>query len=71
MSSFCYVVRNGEWFLSEGPSWSVSTWTTIVDHATKYESMAMARLVAKEAVTRGHRPFGRAPEFAKAGRIKQ
>lgn len=63
-----YVVRNGDWYLSEGPSWAVSTWVQDVRHATKYDSFATARGVVKEAIEHGHRPFGERPETAHAVR---
>jgi hypothetical protein len=63
-----WVVRNGEWYLSEGPSWAVSTWTTNPRQASTFATRLAAREVATEAVREGHRPFGERPEGAKAVR---
>lgn len=53
-----YVVKNGPWFLCEGPAWSVSTWTQDEREATKYESIDLAQEVVDEAIELDHRPFG-------------
>jgi hypothetical protein len=63
-----WVVRNGDWYLSEGPGWSVSTWVTDPRHATRFEQDA-AYEVAKEARERGHRPFGEPPSGARVERV--
>ncbi len=64
-----FVVRNGEWFLSEGPDWAISTWTMNKIEATRYPSLSSAKEVAAAAVKAGHRPFGRASEFARGVRV--
>ena len=63
-----WVVRNGDWYLSEGPSWSVSTWSMSPVDATTYATQIAAREVASEARRQGHRPFGGRPEDTKAMR---
>ena len=63
-----WVVKNGPWFLSEGPDWSVSTWVTDVRMATKYRTRILARAVALEARANEHRPFGFPAEDAVAVR---
>ena len=61
-----WVVRNGEWFLCQGPDWAVSTWTTDAVEATRYATRDEAREVVREAKEQGHRPFGRPPQCASA-----
>ena len=63
-----WVVRNGDWYLSQGPSWSVSTWSMSRVDATLFEQDA-AYEVAKEARDRGHRPFGEPPSGARVERV--
>lgn len=64
-----WVVRNGDWFLSEGPSWAISTWSTNPHDATTYPTRLAARKIA--SVCRRSkllRPFGERPETARADR---
>lgn len=64
-----WAVQNGDWFLSEGPDWSVSTWTSDPRGATRYASREEAANVAAEARAQCHRPFGRTADAAKAVRL--
>jgi hypothetical protein len=64
-----WVVQNGDWYLSEGPSWAVSTWVQDVRHASRYQTRLAAREVAAEARKGGWRPFGRAPDATVAARV--
>ena len=62
-------MRNGDWFLSEGPDWAVSTWVQDVRFASRFRSGATARGVASEARENGCRPFAGKPEDTKAARV--
>jgi len=63
-----WVVRNGDWYLSAGPDWAVSTWVMSAQHATRFEEDT-ADEIAREAREQGHRPFGEPPEGARVERI--
>ena len=63
-----WVVRNGDWYLSAGPSWAVSTWSTSPVDATRFEKDE-ADGVAKDAREQGHRPFGEPPSGARVERV--
>jgi hypothetical protein len=62
-----WVVRNGDWYLSQGPSWAVSTWSMSPVDATRFEQDEVY-IVAQDARDRGYRPFGRPPSGARAVR---
>jgi hypothetical protein len=63
-----WVVRNGDWYLSQGPSWAVSTWSMSAVDATRFEQDA-AYEVAREAREQGRRPFGEPPSGARVERV--
>jgi hypothetical protein len=63
-----WVVRNGDWYLSQGPSWAVSTWSMSLVDATRFEPDE-AYIVAQDARDRGHRPFGEPPSGARVERV--
>ena len=63
-----WVVKNGDWYLSEGPSWAVSTWVADVRQAASFPTRLAAEQVAVEAIFQGHRPFGCPPDGAKAAK---
>jgi len=56
-----WVVRNGDWYLMESPSW----WSLDSRDAARFEQ-AEAEKIAQEARKYGCRPFGEPASGAKA-----